>query len=170
MLLRANGSAAIIETLTSELADFDLPGGGYPVRSIALGPRPVPVSEVHAISQSGSALIAAPSTDYAYAEYGQGELEQLRDAQSTTGTAAGDTAVAYQRQRALDRREGQLVLQPIVNLEIFDVLEFGDLTIHANDQLRRVYGIRWRYDRAAERFEQTVEIGPLGGLTRGRAL
>ena len=56
------------------------------------------------ISQTGTALIAAPQTDYAQAEYGLGELVMMRDAASTTGNAASATALEHLRQRTLDRR------------------------------------------------------------------
>jgi len=158
VVLRANGSAAVIEALASQTADVDL--AQYTVKAIRWGAQAPPASEVHAISQNSSTLIAAPRTDYAHAEYGLGTIEQIRDAQSTTGTAAGDTATAQLRQRALDRRSGELVLQPVVQLEPLDVVEFGDAQMNSVDQLARVYAIAWRYDRAREQFEQRVSIGP----------
>ena len=161
VLLREDGSAAIIEPLAADGTDIDLVAEAYTIKAITLGARPVPVSEVHGISQSGSALIAAPQTDYAQAEYGLGELVMMRDAASTTGNAASATALEHLRQRTLDRRTGALLLQPLVHLEIFDVLEFGDALIHPDDRQSRVMAIAWLYDRRAERFEQTVDLGVL---------
>jgi hypothetical protein len=113
---------------------------------------------MHGISQTGTALIAAPFTNYADAEFGLGELLQIRDATSTTGAAALATATAHLRQRVLDERIGELRVQPICGLELYDVLEFGDAAINVADQLARVGAISWRYDRQREIYEQHIAL------------
>jgi hypothetical protein len=49
---------------------------------------------------------------------------------------------------------------PHVGLELLDVVDLDDEHLALSGELRRVTGIRWRYDRQRALYEQEIAIGP----------
>jgi len=129
-------------------------GADHPLRAIELRAVPAPVSEAHAFG----AAAFGDDLDFAQLAQGVGEIARQRDLTSTTGAAADATAAAHRRTRQLDADHGSLTAPPNVGLQLYDVIKFSDPLISAANIIRRVTGIRWRYDKRAARYEHEVRL------------
>jgi hypothetical protein len=154
--IRASSGAAasMLEPLTGDASTYTW-GGAHPVSSLQLRGEPPPIAEAHAFGNAafGEAI------DYATAAAMTGSRDQQRDLTSTTGAQAAATATAHVRRRALDAQSGRIVGPPNVGQELYDAVDFTDLLVSASAVKRRVRALRWRYDRHAAVYEQTIELG-----------
>jgi hypothetical protein len=160
----------ITEPLAADTTNFTI-AATHPVYELVLAGEAAPVAETIALRGDGA---AAWSTDYALAEYGLGTTRHMRDVSAASGTALRNTATAQLRQRKLDERNGRIIMQPHVGLEVLDMVDISDSMVSGAAVLRRVMAIRWRFQRepsalrriaggrarSRPAFEQTLELGP----------
>jgi hypothetical protein len=154
--MRPLASAAITEPLSSASSDYTF-GTSHPLRAVRLRSEPSAVSE----SQAFGAGAFGEAIDFASASVFAGTREQQRDLSSASGAAAGATAAAHLRQRALNAEAGAIVVPPNCGQEVLDVIDFSDAMISASAVKRRVASIRWRFDRRRGVYEQELRLGPV---------
>ena len=130
-------------------------GVAHPVSSLQLRGEAPPISE----AQAYGAGAFGEAIDFATANVMTASRDQQRDLTSATGATAAATAAAHLRRRALDANAGRIVCPPNVAQELYDVVDFTDQLVSASAVKRRVRALRWRYDRHAAVYEQTIELG-----------
>lgn len=151
-----NGGVRLTEPLTSDASVYTYGAAhGIFAADIITEPVPIDVQHVYGTGAYGTA------GDYAAAAVGASPSAILRDQTSTTGAAAAATATAALRQRALDQQHGTITVPANVGQELLDVITINDPYISPSAIVRRVMGIRWRYDRQAAVYRQDLELGPL---------
>lgn len=154
--MRPSASGSITEPLATAASDYTY-GTAHPLRSVGLRGEPPAVSEV----QSFGAGVFGEALDFANAAAWLGTRALQRDATSGSAAAAGTTAAAQLRQRALDTPAGRIVVPPNCGQEVLDVVDFSDPLIAPSPVRRRVAGISWLFDREHGRFEQRIALGAL---------
>lgn len=158
--MRNLAGALLTEPLASAASDYTF-GTSHPLRSVELLTEPPAVTEAQASATPAAVFIYGDAIDYANREQTIGTIDEQRDWTSTGAAAAAATAVAHLRQRALDARAGQLIAPPNCGQELLDEIDFTDLLVSATAVTRRVAGIRWRYDRHRQTYEQTLILGAM---------
>lgn len=146
--------ATTFEPLATDASVYTF-GVAHPVSSLQLRGEAPPISE----AQAYGAGAFGEAIDFATANVMTASRDQQRDLTSATGATAAATAAAHLRRRALDANAGRIVCPPNVAQELYDVVDFTDQLVSASAVKRRVRALRWRYDRHAAVYEQTIELG-----------
>lgn len=152
--MKASAALEMTEPLASASSSYTY-GAAHPLRAVRYHLEPPEISEQLTIG----AAAWGEAIDYPNAGLGLGTRGQQRDINSASGTTAANTAIAHLRQRALEARAGELIVPPNCGQEMLDMVDFTDLYMDAAAIKRRVEGIRWRYDRHAGLYEQTLTLG-----------
>lgn len=149
-------AGSLTEPLSSATTQYTF-GAAHPLNDVRLIAGPPSAAEVQAFGAGayGEAI------DFPAAALGLGERIQRRDLTSTSGAAAGATAAAHLRQRALDTAAGRITVSPHCGLELLDVIDFTDALIAPTAIKRRVRAIAWRLDCVRAVYEQRIELGAM---------
>lgn len=143
----------LVELVANDSAVYTF-GTDHPVRQVRVAEAAPRVAHAEAFGAGAY----GEAFDFAAAQAETGTRELVRDSNSTTAAAAAATAAARQRSRAADADGGELVAQPHVGLELYDVVGISDGIISPSTVTRRVAGIRWRFDRARATYEQHITL------------
>lgn len=155
VVMRAGVDALFTEPLVGDATDYAI-GDDHPVRSFRYLQRAAPISEAfaHGAGATGQA------TDQTLAEQNLSPIGNIRDITSAAAGTAAATATAHLRQRKLDERDGELVIQPHVGLEPLDIITIDQPLVSAATIAARVMAIHWQYDKRRNILDQTLTLGP----------
>ena len=154
-----NDTLKLTEPLTSEGSDYTF-GVAHPLYQATLRTEPPGAAEVQAFGSLTSGAVGT-ALDAPNAAHELAPLQRIRDHTSATGATVNATAAAHMRQRKLAEDAGHLLVPPHCGLEILDVVQWTDEFMQPAALLRRVQGIRWRYDRKRSVYQQDVALGAL---------
>ena len=156
MFMRADADARLTEPLTSDTSDYTI-GSAHALLQLQLRDERSPVAQLRVFG----AGVYRDVIDAAPTRHLLSPAVVLRDITSTTSGAADASGAAARRRLQLDERNGRAVVPPICGLELLDCIDLTDGNISGSAVLRRVMGIRWRYDKRRHVYEQELTLGPV---------
>jgi hypothetical protein len=156
MFMTADAGVRLTEPLTTDLSDYTI-GLDHALHRLQLRDESIPVAQLRVIGTG----VYRDVIDAAAVRHLLSPSAVLRDLSSTTSGAADASGLAARRQLQMAEANGSAVVPPICGLELLDVIDLADGLVSGSAILRRVVGIRWRYERRREIYEQEITLGPI---------
>ncbi|MCL5256558.1 MAG: exo-alpha-sialidase [Chloroflexi bacterium] len=173
---RVSGSGITFRVLAgTDAADLHLGEGGQPVRQASYradtpGANHVQVYGKLVTVSGGEPMeqtLFGDAVDFKEMDLVYRRLVKLFDPLATSDAAAAGSAATALAGFQGEAAVGRVVVSPVVNLELWDMVSVTDVAAGLNGSKRRVISIEEEFDAGRAVFEQRVGFGPEAGKSVG---